>query len=329
VGCALREFRWVKVGPPISSILSRHPEVREPLPESAPLVPVSSYLLNHCSAMGTDSILFAHEIGEGFPVLIVHGWEMNGKVEELDFEPIFTKASGFRRIYVDLPGMGTTPANGVKDLDDMYLRLVQFIDARLGKSKFLLAGSSCGGYLARVLAQRYLEQVDGLLLRVPLIEPIDSLRDLDAFQPLVPNDQLMSSMPSEDKTLLGNVLIQTPAYIKSLKGKYAKAILPALEAADKEVLDPIRADPRRYQITLATHNKHSKLLAPTLILCGRQDGTVGYRDSLRLLELYPRSTYVVLDRGTHGLPIDENGVFEALVRDWLTRVAEWRDRTDR
>lgn len=52
-------------------------------------------------------------------------------------------------------------------------------------------------------------------------------------------------------------------------------------------------------------------------------------DSLRLLELYPRSTYVVLDRGTHGLPIDETSVFEALVRDWINRVNEWRGRTDR
>jgi pimeloyl-ACP methyl ester carboxylesterase len=279
--------------------------------------------------METDSFLSANEISEGLPVLIIHGWEMDGKVEALDFEPIFTKALGFRRIYVDLPGMGTTPTNNVKDLDDIHLRLVRFIDARLGKSKFLLVGSSCGGYLARALAQKYVDQIDGLLLRVPLIEPNDSLRDLDTFQPLVLNEQLMSSIPSEDKALLGDVLIQTPAYIKSLKAKYEEAILPALKAADKEVLDPIRADPRRYQISLASDNKHPRLYAPTLIICGRQDESVGYRDSLRLLELYPRSTYIVLDRGTHGLPVDENGIFEALVRDWLTRVDEWRGYTDR
>jgi pimeloyl-ACP methyl ester carboxylesterase len=279
--------------------------------------------------MEIDSLLSAHEIGEGLPVLIIHGWEMDGKVEELDFEPVFTKAPGFRRIYVDLPGMGTTPANNVKDLDDIHLRLVQFIDARLGKSKFLLVGTSCGGYFARALAQKYVEQVDGLLLRVPLIEPKDSLRDLDTFQPLVLNEQLMSSISSEDKALLGNVLIQTSAYIKSLKAKYEEAFLPAIKAADKEVLDPIREDPQRYQISLALGNKHPKLFAPTLIVCGRQDETVGYRDSVRLLELYPRSTYVVLDRGRHDLPVDENGVFEVLVRDWLTRVDEWRGCTDR
>ncbi|KAJ5199139.1 hypothetical protein N7491_000300 [Penicillium cf. griseofulvum] len=276
-----------------------------------------------------ESILSAHEIGEGLPVLIIHGWQMEGRAEELDFEPIFNKTPGLRRIYVDLPGMGTTPANNVKDLDDIYLRLVQFIDSRLGKSKFLLVGSSCGGYLARAIAQKYSEQVDGLLLRVPLIEPKDSMRDLDAFNPLVANEQLMSSISSEDRTLLGNVLVQTPAYVKTLKAKYEEVYLPAEKAADNKVLDPIRADPHRYQLSFSLDNENAKFFAPTLVVCGRQDESVGYRDSLRLLELYPRSTYVVLDRGTHGLPIDENGVFEALVRDWIFRVDEWRGRTEK
>lgn len=128
--------------------------------------------------MESNCSLSAHEIGEGLPVVILHGWPMNGKVD-LDFEPIFTKTPGFRRIYVDLPGMGTTPANNVKDLDDMLLRLRIFIDAWLGESKFLLVGSSCGAYLARALVQIYAEHVDGLLVRVPLIEPKNSLRGLE------------------------------------------------------------------------------------------------------------------------------------------------------
>jgi pimeloyl-ACP methyl ester carboxylesterase len=225
--------------------------------------------------------------------------------------------------------MGTTPANNVKDLDDIYLRLVQFIDSRLGRSRFLLVGSSCGGYIARAIAQKYIEQVDGLLLRVPLIEPKDSMRDLDAFKPLVANEQLMSNISAKDRALLGNVLVQTPAYVKTLKAKYEAVFLPAEKAADNRVLNPIRADPHRYQLSFSLDNENAKFFAPTLVVCGRQDESVGYRDSLRLLELYPRSTYVVLDHGTHSLHIDETGVFEALVRDWIIRVYEWRGRTDR
>lgn len=154
-----------------------------------------------------DSILSAHEIGEGLPILIIHGWQLRGRAEEVDLEPIFSKATGLRRIYVDLPGMGATPADNVKDLGDIFHRMVQLIDSRLGESRFLLVGSSCGGYLARAIAQKYNKQVDGLLLRVPMIEPKSSMRDLDAFKPLVTNEQFMSTMSAEDKALLGNVLV--------------------------------------------------------------------------------------------------------------------------
>jgi pimeloyl-ACP methyl ester carboxylesterase len=272
--------------------------------------------------MGRDSTLYAREIGAGLPVLIIHGWGLDGTLEELDFEPVFSTIPNLRRIYVDLPGMGKTPANNVKDLDDMYLRLAHFVDTRLGKSTFLLVGTSCGGYLARALAQKYADQVAGLLLRVPLVQPKNELRDLDPFEPLVRNETLMSSMSAEDKALIGgeNVLVQTPAYIESLRAKYGVA-RAAEKAADNEATDPIRGDAQRYQLSLALD---AKLFAPTLILCGRQDDVVGYRDSLRLLELCPRSTFAVLDRAKHDLPVDQNAVFEALVRDWLTRVDEWR-----
>ncbi|VUC29072.1 unnamed protein product [Clonostachys rosea] len=271
------------------------------------------------------SHLSAREIGEGFPILIIHGWEMRGEVEERDFEPIFSQISGLRRIYVDLPGMGATPANGVKDQDEMYHRLLQFIESRLGSSRFAVVGSSCGAYLARAVAQKYPDQVDGLLLRVPLIEPADSKRDVDPFKPLVENEQFLSSISAEDRASLGNILIQTPEYVEALRKKYQEVYTPAMKAADSKVLDPIREDPNRYGLSFSLDE--AKFLAPTLIVCGRQDTGVGHRDSLRLLELYPRSTYAVLDRGTHGLPIGDRSLFDALVRDWVSRVNEWRGRT--
>ncbi len=272
------------------------------------------------------SILSANEIGEGFPVLIIHGWQMSGKVEQHDFEPIFNKIPGFRRIYVDLPGMGSTPAENIKDMDEIYLRLTQFVDAQFGASRFLVIGTSAGGYLARAVAQKYQNQVDGLLLRVPLIEPKDDMRDLDAFQPLVKNEEFIDKLSAEDRGLLGDVPIQTPAYFQLLKSKFEEVIQPAIEASDSKVLDPIRSDAKGYSLSFSLDRQGERFFAPTLIVCGRHDGVVGYRDSLRLLELYPRSTYVVLDRGTHSIPVDETGVFEVMVRDWIVRVNEWRNR---
>ncbi|KAJ4164523.1 hypothetical protein LMH87_006195 [Akanthomyces muscarius] len=276
-----------------------------------------------------EAVLSSQEFGDGLPILIIHGWELSGRADQADFEPVFAKLAGLRRIYVDLPGMGSTPGNNVQHLDGIFDHIVQFIDVRLAKSRFLVVGSSCGGYLARAVAQKYADQVDGLLLRVPLIEPKDSRRDLDPITPLVEDAQLMSTVSDSDRSLLGDLVIQTSAYISALKNKILNVYHPAEAASDSKVLSFIRDDPERYQLSWSLDDPSAKFLAPTLILCGRHDDSVGYRDSLRLLELYPRSTYAVLDRATHALPVDETGVFEALVGDWIKRVHEWRDNMTR
>jgi pimeloyl-ACP methyl ester carboxylesterase len=46
----------------------------------------------------------------------------------------------------------------------------------------------------------------------------------------------------------------------------------------------------------------------------------GYADAWPLLADYPRATYVVLDRAGHDLPVDDQGLYQALVGDWLTRM---------
>ena len=61
---------------------------------------------------------------------------------------------------------------------------------------------------------------------------------------------------------------------------------------------------------------------PTLILVGRQDSMVGYHDSWKILENYPRATLAVLDQAGHNLQIEQERVFNTLVGEWLDRVEE-------
>jgi len=89
------------------------------------------------------------EHGEGRPILFLHGWTMNRRLEIADYEPIFAKRSGWRRIYPDLPGMGLSVAHDIKCQDDMLAALLAFIDKVLPGQSFVLAGTSLGGYLAR------------------------------------------------------------------------------------------------------------------------------------------------------------------------------------
>jgi pimeloyl-ACP methyl ester carboxylesterase len=53
---------------------------------------------------------------------------------------------------------------------------------------------------------------------------------------------------------------------------------------------------------------------------GRQDTEVGYKDQFKLLEDYPRASYVVLDKAGHNLQIEQYELFSYLVGEWIERV---------
>ena len=60
---------------------------------------------------------------------------------------------------------------------------------------------------------------------------------------------------------------------------------------------------------------------PALILTGRQDDVVGYEDQWALLPHYPRATFAVLDVAGHNLQFEQPALFDALMSEWLDRVA--------
>ncbi|HYF79594.1 MAG TPA: hypothetical protein VD973_21005 [Symbiobacteriaceae bacterium] len=49
---------------------------------------------------------------------------------------------------------------------------------------------------------------------------------------------------------------------------------------------------------------------------------VGYTDLFTLTESYPRAAVAVLDRAWHALQIEQAQLFNALVNEWLERLAE-------
>ncbi|KAG8631633.1 hypothetical protein KVT40_000773 [Elsinoe batatas] len=173
--------------------------------------------------MTTPTDLPFQSFGTGFPILIIHGWTMSTTAEAADFEPIFaslcppSSPSPYRRIYPTLPAHALSPANNIQTLTDILLHLVSFIETHILPSRFLLIGTSCGGYLARAPAYRSSSHVDGLLLRVPVIEPHSPSRDVDPFAPSLQAD--LSWLSDADREELGGIPVQTPEYVHALREK--------------------------------------------------------------------------------------------------------------
>jgi pimeloyl-ACP methyl ester carboxylesterase len=261
------------------------------------------------------------EHGEGRPILFLHGWTMARQVEIDVYEKILATRSGWRRIYPDLPGMGRSIAKaGLTNQDDVLEVLLAFVD-RVLPGRFVLAGTSGGGYLARAIAAQRRSRIDGLLLRVPAIIADASRRMLPSFHPLVQNDVLMATFDDEERAALGNVLVQKRDYIAAHSQRLRTLVQPAIDATAPIALE-IRADPKRYGFSFDLSEMEKTFDKPTLIVVGRQDMVVGYRDAWTILESYPRATFAVIDRADHGWPLDTTGLFGALIDDWLARVAE-------
>ncbi|MDP3178128.1 MAG: alpha/beta hydrolase, partial [Spirochaetaceae bacterium] len=139
------------------------------------------------------------ERGSGFPFVALHGYTLDRRMSIGAFEPLFdaagrallppaagsqrprggASARSYRRIYPDLPFMGESadlrPGAGS---DDMLDALCAFIDEALPSGPFLIAGESYGGYIARGIARRMPERVEGAFFLCPLVVARREHRDL-------------------------------------------------------------------------------------------------------------------------------------------------------
>ncbi len=249
---------------------------------------------------GADS-LCVDVVGEGRPIVILHGWLLSGRVEQADLEPVFAKASGWRRWYVDLPSSGGSMALTGEPSADHILEIVDgMLGRRLGDEPYAVAGMSAGANLARALAHHHPDSVKGLLMRVPMLIAGDDERQLPRT--------------------LGSAGL-SPETLAEADEKERVLWEPERARAADPVLMDIRDDPDRYGLRDPTAGG-SPYLGPTLLIAGRQDATVGYADAVAALELYPHGTLAVLDQADHRLPTSaQRAVFESLVSEWLARVA--------
>jgi pimeloyl-ACP methyl ester carboxylesterase len=232
------------------------------------------------------------------------------------FEPIFEKRKGWRRIYPDLPGMGKTEGPEWLVTQDQVLDvLTNFIERVIPGERFATAGLSYGGLLAQGLVHRLADRMDGLLLLVPSMGP-EETRDLPSHQVLLREPINFEDMTDENVTGFKNLaVVQTQEHLEAWK----RDIIPGLKAADEEFLGRLR---KNYAFSFDITALSKPFTKPALFLHGRQDNVCGYRDAWKVLESYPRASYVVLDRAGHSLQMEQRALFKALTNEWLVRVEE-------
>jgi pimeloyl-ACP methyl ester carboxylesterase len=256
--------------------------------------------------------------GDGRPLVSLHGFGPDQRSMIGCMEPIFQQRKGWKRLYPDLPGMGRTPGKDWITNSDRVLDVVlSYIDAVIPAQHFVLAGDSYGGYLARGIVHRAPERVDGLLLICPMIVADSTERALPPHVTLVRDSAYVSSTKPEDRKGFESFAVVAT---QRTWQRTQEEVEVGFEAADEAFLSRLQS--QGYAFSFDVDTGAVPFDRPTLILVGRQDGIVGYRDAWEILENYPRATFAVLDRAGHNLQIEQEELFNTFVGEWLDRVEE-------
>ncbi len=253
------------------------------------------------------------------PVLMIHGFGIDRHVMTGCMEPIFEGRAGWKRIYFDLPGMGLTPApRWLNNADQMLDAIIVLINKIVPDDSFIVAGESYGAYLARGIVHLIPERLKGALLICPVILADRKRRYLPSRQVFVRDSAFLAGIEeTECKHLFERVLV-----VQDQKrwNRFTQDIIPGVSTKDRAFLK--RFEKRGYSFSFNVDQLEHPFDRPSLILSGRQDTSVGYRDSLRIIENFSRGTFAILDRAGHGLEVEQENVFNCVVNEWLDRVEE-------
>jgi pimeloyl-ACP methyl ester carboxylesterase len=259
-----------------------------------------------------DTTIYYETHGAGRPIVMLPGQPSDHRIIERFMEPVFVQRDGWLRIYPDLPGTGRSPGSDrLATPDAMLGAMLAFIDAVIPGQRFVLAGLSYGGFLARGVVHHRAAAIDGLLLCAPQVKSDPADAQLPPRTPLVADPALVAEMgPGADL-----IVAQTPRVAEAVR-----EVLAEVRLADFAFLERLEATgPYSFDVDALP----APFATPTLILTARQDHLCGYRDAWGLLENYPRATFAVLDRAGHFVNIEQDALCHALIREWLGRVEEW------
>ncbi|MCL2619484.1 MAG: alpha/beta hydrolase [Defluviitaleaceae bacterium] len=266
-----------------------------------------------------DLAIYYEEHGQGKPVLCLHGFTEDHRSMKGCLEPVFAGVNGYRRIYLDMPGMGKTPAaDWIKNADDMLDVLKQFIQGVIGDEGFLLVGTSYGGYMSLGLAVDGKTNIDGIFMYGPCVVSDSDERKL----PDVEDDDLFVEDGLEDEFEddedFEDFLNEAVQATREVWERYKAEILPAYKIANSEFCKNYRKN--GYALSTEAKFGDLELNKPVTVMAGKQDEGVGYEDAWDKLNHLPKLTYVALNGTGHFMHLENPAAFNFHLQDWLTKI---------
>lgn len=247
---------------------------------------------------------------ESAPALVfVHGLTTDRRLMLDAFEPAFETHAGWRRIYLDLPGHGATPAaEAAASADALLSGLTSLVREHAGLLPGLVA-HSYGTYLALGMVNQ-IGPLAGLFLTNPIVEPDVGRRTRTGQRISATDDDLAFADDEERQTFYA----ETTRHTADVLDAFRRVVDPAHRAVDRAFLERVRA---RYVMSVPWSQALHELDAPVHVVCGQDDYWSSYRDAIDLVDLAPRCRFTVLPGCGPLLPLERGPEMRELFSTWL------------
>ncbi|NMM14517.1 MAG: alpha/beta fold hydrolase [Rhodoferax sp.] len=254
-----------------------------------------------------------HDIGSGFPVLLIHG-SGPGVSAWANWRLTIPALAGQRRVIApDMVGFGFSerPAGIRYNLDTWVAQAIGLLDA-LEIDCADLVGNSFGGGLALALAIRHPTRVRRLVLMGAAGVSFPITPGLDAvwgYQPSIANMRKLLDVFAFDRTLMTDELAEL---------RYKASIQPGFQ----EAFETMFPAPRQNGVdALASREEDIRALPhETLVVHGREDKVLPLSNSLTLAQWISRSQLHVYGRCGHWTQIEHAARFNQLVENFLSEA---------
>ncbi|WP_283679842.1 alpha/beta hydrolase [Lentilactobacillus sp. Marseille-Q4993] len=254
--------------------------------------------------------------GTGKPIVFIHGMDLDCRSMRAVYEPL-PELVNYRRIYIDLPGMGKSKVSSEIKSDEILNSISTFIAEITDSQPIVLVGHSYGGYLAAGLAHQLGSQITSLFLTCPVIEADRRNRTVEQHQTY--GDKQISVATNQytwfDDYYETNVKISDDTW-----NLYKKAIIPGLLSGSRFFKETL-ATGENYPFSFDDELKASYHPMNAEILLGEYDNIVGYKDQQKLFSRMFDANIEVIAESGHNLPIDQRHV----VRERLINFLRTKD----
>lgn len=252
--------------------------------------------------------------GDGLPLIILHGLTLDSISMQRALEDTSIHLKGFKRIYIDMPGMGQSPAHNLDNNSDVMLDLIcRLITRLISDHPFIIIGFSYGGYIAQGIASKFYNQILGEVLICPVVlsdpekrhkTPITT-REIDgAF--------LQTLDASKQEELMNTMVVINHRTYQRVESDFFRATA----LADESFIQKLFRD-GYYSEYIETDERIHQHKA--LIFLGYQDNVVGYHDMIDKLDKYPKATVNLLTNASHSFFLEQPTQFEYILNSWLTQ----------